>query len=181
MEKQNVSVRKWRLSDADDLAAALNAKSVQDNLRDGLPFPYTKKDAEDFISFALSADPNEHFMFAVTLDGRAVGSVGVSRMGNIHRFTAELGYYLAEPYWNRGIMSQAVRKVCGIVFAQSDIVRIFAEPFSRNTASCRVLEKCGFVCEGTMRSNAFKNGKTEDMKMYSLLRGEFDGNEGSGN
>ncbi len=176
MEKQNVSVRKWRLSDADDLAAALNAKSVQDNLRDGLPFPYTKKDAEEFISFALSADPNEHFMFAVTLDGRAIGSVGVSRMGNIHRFTAELGYYLAEPYWNRGVMSQAVQKVCGIVFAQSDIVRIFAEPFSRNTASCRVLEKCGFVCEGTMRANAFKNGKTEDMKMYSLLRGEFDGN-----
>lgn len=176
MEEQNVSVRKWRLSDAEDLAAALNAKSVQDNLRDGLPFPYTKKDAEEFISFALSADPNEHFMFAVTLDGRAIGSVGVSRMGNIHRFTAELGYYLAEPYWNRGIMSQAVQKVCGIVFAQSDIVRIFAEPFSRNTASCRVLEKCGFVCEGTMRANAFKNGKTEDMKMYSLLRGEFDGN-----
>ncbi len=175
MEKQNVSVRKWWLSDAEDLAAALNAKSVQDNLRDGLPFPYTKKDAEAFISFALSADPNEHFMFAVTLDGRAVGSVGVSRMGNIHRFTAELGYYLAEPYWNRGIMSQAVQKVCGIVFAQSDIVRIFAEPFSRNTASCRVLEKCGFVCEGTLRANAVKNGKTEDMKMYSLLREEFDG------
>lgn len=175
MEKQNVSVRKWRLSDADDLAAALNAKSVQDNLRDGLPFPYTKKDAEDFISFALSADPNEHFMFAVTLDGRAVGSVGVSRMGNIHRLTAELGYYLAEPYWNRGIMSQAVREVCRIVFERSDIVRVFAEPFSRNIASCRVLEKCGFVCEGTMRSNAFKNGKTEDMKIYSLLRGEFEG------
>lgn len=176
MEEQNVSVRKWRRSDAEDLAAALNAKSVQDNLRDGLPFPYTKKDAEEFISFALSADPNEHFMFAVTLDGRAVGSVGVSRMGNIHRLTAELGYYLAEPYWNRGIMSQAVREVCRIVFERSDIVRVFAEPFSRNIASCRVLEKCGFVYEGTLRANAFKNGKTEDMKMYSLLRGEFDAN-----
>ena len=165
-------IRKWELSDAKDLAAALSNKKVQDNLRDGLPYPYTVQDGKEFISAMLSADENETFAFAIMVDDMVIGSIGIFRQGNIHRQTAELGYYIAEEYWGKGIMTEAVKQICAYVFAKSDIIRIYAEPFAYNIASCRVLEKVGFQYEGTLRSNAVKNGKVIDMEMYSLLKEE---------
>ena len=166
-------IRKWKLSDAKDLAAALSNKKVQDNLRDGLPYPYTEQDGKEFISAMLSADENETFAFAITVNNMVIGSIGIFRQGNIHRQTAELGYYIAEEYWGKGIMTEAVKQICEYVFAKSDIIRIYAEPFAYNIASCRVLEKAGFQYEGTLRSNAVKNSKVIDMKMYSLLKEEI--------
>lgn len=166
-------IRKWELSDAKDLAAALSNKKVQDNLRDGLPYPYTEQDGKEFISAMLSADENETFAFAITVDDMVIGSIGIFRQGNIHRQTAELGYYIAEEYWGKGIMTEAVKQICEYVFANSDIIRIYAEPFAYNIASCRVLEKAGFQYEGTLKSNAVKNGKVIDMKIYSLLKEEI--------
>lgn len=166
-------IRKWELSDAIDLAAALSNKKVQDNLRDGLPYPYTEQDGTDYISAMLSADENETFAFAITVDEKVAGSIGIFRQGNIHRQTAELGYYIAEEYWGKGIMTEAVKQICGYVFDKSDIIRIYAEPFAYNAASCRVLEKAGFQYEGTLRNNAVKNGEIIDMKMYSLLKTEI--------
>ena len=166
-------IRKWELSDAKDLAAALSNKKVQDNLRDGLPYPYTEQDGKEFISAMLSADESETFAFAITVDNMVIGSIGIFRQGNIHRQTAELGYYIAEEYWGKGIMTEAVKQICEYVFGNSDIIRIYAEPFAYNIASCRVLEKVGFQYEGTLRSNAVKNGKVIDMKMYSLIKEEY--------
>lgn len=166
-------IRKWELSDAKDLAAALSNKKVQDNLRDGLPYPYTEQDGKEFISAMLSADKNETFAFAIMVDDKVVGSIGIFRQGNIHSQTAELGYYIAEEYWGKGIMTEAVKQICEYVFGDSDIIRIYAEPFAYNIASCRVLEKVGFQYEGTLRSNAVKNGKVIDMKMYSLIKEEY--------
>ena len=162
-------IRKWELSDAADLAAAVSNKRVQDNLRDGLPYPYPRQDGVAYISEMLSADENKVFAFAIVLGNRAVGSIGIVRQENIHRQTAELGYYLAEEYWGQGLMTEAVKKACQAVFEKSDILRIFAEPFAGNAASCRVLEKAGFQYEGTLRSNAVKNGRVVDMKLYALL------------
>ncbi|MCM1385996.1 MAG: GNAT family N-acetyltransferase [Bacillus sp. (in: Bacteria)] len=163
-------IRKWELSDAKELAAALSNKKVQDNLRNGLPYPYTEQDGKDYISAMLSADENETFAFAITADDKVVGSIGVFRQENIHKQTAELGYYIAEEYWGRGIMTEAVKQICAYVFDKSDIIRIYAEPFAHNDASCRVLEKAGFQYEGTLRSNAVKNDRVVDMKMYALVR-----------
>ncbi len=165
-------IRKWKLSDASDLAAALSNKKIHDNLRDGLPYPYTEKDGADYITAMLSADENETFAFAITADNKVIGSIGVFRQQNIHRQTAEIGYYIAEKYWGKGITTEAVRQICRYVFDKSDIIRIYAEPFAYNTASCRVLEKAGFQYEGTLRNNAVKNGKAVNMKMYSLLKEE---------
>ena len=163
-------IRKWEMADAKDLAKALSNKKVQDNLRDGLPYPYTEQDGEYYITSMLEADENDTFAFAIIVDGKVAGSIGVFRQGNIHRLTAELGYYIGEEYWGRGIMTKAVKQICEYVFEHSDIIRIYAEPFSYNIASCRVLEKAGFQYEGTLRNNAIKNGKILDMKMYSLLK-----------
>ena len=166
-------IRKWMLSDVADLTAAISNKKVQDNLRDGIPYPYTEQDGVDFISAMLSADENDTFAFAITVDEKVIGSIGVYRQENIHRQTAELGYYIAEEYWGKGIMTEAIKQICQYVFQKSDILRIYAEPFAYNEASCRVLEKAGFQYEGTLRNNAVKNGKVIDMKMYSILKAEM--------
>ncbi|NLL77372.1 MAG: GNAT family N-acetyltransferase [Clostridiales bacterium] len=163
-------IRQWEIGDAAHLAWALNNKNIQNNLRDGLPYPYTEKDAIDFIQAMLNSDKNNTFAFAITVNNKAVGSIGVFRKDNIHSRTAEMGYYLAEPLWGNGLGSAAVKKVCDYIFMNTDIIRIYAEPFAYNVASCRVLEKSGFVCEGTLRSNAVKNGQIVNMKMYSLIK-----------
>ena len=166
----DVSLRKWKIEDAPDLAAAINNKNVLDNLRDGIPFPYSVNDAEDFIRAALAAEKDTQYAFAITYDGIVIGSIGVFRRDTVHRFTAELGYYIAEPYWGKGIMTEAVSQMCVYVFDNSDIIRIFAEPYAYNDASCRVLEKVGFQYEGLLRKNVIKSGKMLDMKMYAMIK-----------
>ena len=168
----NCKIRKWKLTDAKDIAVALSNKKIQDNLRDGLPYPYSEQDGIDFISSMLSANEDETFAFAITLDDKVIGSIGVFFFFFIHRQTAEMGYYIAEEHWGKGIMTDVVKQICEYVFKNSDILRIYAEPFAYNIGSCRVLEKTGFQYEGTLRNNAVKNGKVIDMKMYSLLREE---------
>ena len=167
-----VSLREWALSDAPALARLINNKKVQDNLRDGLPFPYGEEDAKVFISEMLASDPDQNIAFAIEADGKLIGSISAVRCGNIHFRTAELGYYLGESYWGKGFATEAVRQICEYVFQKTDIIRIFAEPFAYNAASCRVLEKAGFQLEGVLRSNAVKNGRVQDMNMYARIRKE---------
>ena len=169
----NCKIRRWELSDARDLATALSNKKIQDNLRDGLPSPYTEKDGKEYISTMLAANENDTLAFAITVNGKVIGSIGAFRQTNIHNKTAELGYYIAEEYWGKGIMTEAVKQLCDYVFSHTDIIRIYAEPFAYNIGSCRVLEKAGFQYEGTLRSNALKNGNVLYMKMYSKLKTEL--------
>ena len=140
------SLREWRMEDAGELARIISP-GVLENLRDGIPFPYTQRDGEEFIASMLSADPRRVFAFAITAQGRLAGSITAFRQENIHCRTAELGYYLGEEWWGRGLASSAVAQ-----------------------ASRRVLEKAGFTLEGTLRKNAVKNGEILDMKLYALVR-----------
>ena len=141
----NCKIRKWELSDAADLAAAISNKKVQDNLRDGLPYPYTEQDAIDYISAMLSSDKNETFAFAITADERVIGSIGVFRQGNIHRRTAELGYYIAEGFWGKGIMTEALAITSKYLLEIEDnIKKIHATHDLINPASGRILEKSGY-------------------------------------
>ena len=169
-EDLNINIREWEIEDAPDLVAAINNKKVLDNLRDGIPYPYTEKDAEEFITAMLSAVKDTQYAFAITCVGKVIGSIGVFRRDNVHRLTGELGYYIGEPFWGKGITTEAVRQIRDYVFGNTDIVRIFAEPFAHNKASCRVLEKSGFQFEGLLRQNAIKNGQHMDMKMYAVLK-----------
>ena len=165
-----VRLRAWTLADAPALAKLINNKKVQDNLRDGLPFPYGEEDAKAFLSAVLASDPDQNLAFAIEADGKLIGSISATRCANIHFRTAELGYYLGEPYWGKGFATEAVRQICDYIYRNTDIIRIFAEPFAYNTASCRVLEKAGFQLEGLLRGNAVKNGRILDMKMYARIR-----------
>ena len=163
-------IRSWKMEDANDLALALNNKKILDNLRDGLPYPYTASDAAEYINAMINADSNKNYAFAIISDNKVIGSIGAFRQENIHSRTAEVGYYIAEPYWGRGIGTSAVNQICDFIFSNTDIIRIFAEPFAHNVASCRILEKAGFSFEGTLRKNAVKNGAILDMNMYSLVK-----------
>lgn len=171
MVKQlGVRLREWEKEDSPDLALTINNKKVQDNLRDGIPYPYTEKDADDFIHKTLTAEKDTQYAFAITYNGKVIGSIGVFRKDNVHRLTAELGYYVAEAYWGKGVMTNAVKQICAFVFEYTDILRIFASPLVTNHASCRVLEKAGFAFEGCLRQNVIKNGQVLDMKLYSILK-----------
>ena len=165
-----IEIKKWQTSFAKDLSYALNNKRILNNLRDGLPFPYTENDALEYIDFILSSNENDTFAFAIVVDDKVVGGIGAFRQNNIHSKTAELGYYIAEEYWGKGIMTNVVKNLCAYIFENTDIIRIFAEPFATNLGSCKVLEKAGFTYEGTLKSNAVKNGVVIDMKMYALIK-----------
>lgn len=163
-------IREWRIEDKINLARMMNNKHILDNLRDGIPYPYTVDDAEEFITAMLSSDKAKTFAFAITLNDVVIGSIGVYRCDNIHCRTAEMGYWIGEEHWGNGYGRRAVTQVCKHIFEHTDIIRIFAEPFAHNIASCRILEKAGFRFEGTLHSNAIKNGQVLDMKMYALIK-----------
>ncbi|WP_430748904.1 GNAT family N-acetyltransferase [Candidatus Enterococcus moelleringii] len=162
------TLREWRLEDAKELAALLNNQKIQANLRDGLPYPYRKTDAEEFILTTLLT--NRELSLAIVVEDRVIGSIGVFRQENIHVRTAEIGYYLGEPYWGKGLGTAALKQICQYIFETTDIVRLFAEPFSDNISSCRILEKAGFQLEGSLRKSVFKNGEFKDQQMYSLIK-----------
>lgn len=165
-------INSWREEYAKDLAKALNNLNVLNNLRDGLPYPYTEGDASEFIKAMLGADKSDTFAFAIVCEGKCVGSIAAFRQSNIHFRTAEVGYYVGEEYWGRGIATAALKELCSFIFENTDIIRLYAEPFAYNKGSCRVLEKAGFIKEGTLKSNAVKCGKVQDMVMYAKVKEE---------
>lgn len=160
-------IRDWQVEDAPSVAKYANNRKIWINLRDAFPHPYRLKDAESFISRVNQADPIT--VFAIANQWEAIGSIGLMPGRDVHRHTAELGYWLAEPFWGKGIMARAVRCLTSFAIRNLHMYRIFAEPYITNPASARVLEKAGFVCEGILRSNVFKDGKVLDQLLYSYV------------
>lgn len=172
---KDFTLRPWRTEDAPSLARFADNPRIAANLRDAFPKPYGLDDAREFIASCIANEGGRQLIRAIEIDGAAAGCVNVSLGPDVYRLSAELGYMLAEEYWRQGVMTRAVVQICREAFARFDIVRIYAEPFERNAASRRVLEKAGFTLEGVMRSGVFKNGAVQSYCMYSLLRGEQDG------
>lgn len=131
-------IREWRPDDARDLCKALSDAEVQKNLRDGIPYSYTEKDACEYIAAMLGANQDNIFAFAGTANDRAIGSITAFRQLNIHRYTAVLGYYIGRRYFGEnGIVTRAIKQICGHIFEDSDILRIYAALFAENAASCK--------------------------------------------
>lgn len=166
-------LRKWKKEDAESVAIAANNKAIADNLRNVFPNPYTMDDATWYVNDCIEKADAKQITRAIVVNGKAVGSIGVFIKEDVYEKSAELGYWLAEAYWRKGIMSCAVKEICKDAFTMFDIERIFAEPFERNSGSRGVLEKAGFTYEGTLRNSVYKNGILQSSCMYSLLRGEL--------
>lgn len=168
LELSRCVLRSWRLEDATALAEGANNRSVWLTLRDLMPHPYTIDDARAYLQ-RVAADEAER-SFCIEVDGAAVGGIGIHPREDVHRYTAELGYWLAEPFWDRGIMTEVVRALTEHSLATEPLNRIFAEVYANNPASARVLEKAGFVYEGRLRQNVVKDGQILDSLLYSRVR-----------
>lgn len=169
---KNFTLREWRPSDAQSICLAANNPDVAKYLRNTFPSPYTMDDAVWYVNDCIEKEGQKQITRAVEVDGKAVGSIGVFVKDDVLEKSAELGYWLAQEYWGKGITSSATRLICKEAFDRFDIVRIYAEPFECNTGSRRVLEKAGFTYEGTMRNGVYKNGEILSYCVYSLLREE---------
>ncbi len=163
------TLRKWSLGDIESVAHYANNEKIARNLRDVFPHPYTAEDAKGYIESCI-ANENATLCRAIVVGGEAVGSIGVFPCSDVYRKTAELGYWLAEDFWGKGIMTEATRRICTEAFEKFDIVRIYAEPFAHNQGSRRVLEKAGFTLEGIMKQGVYKRGEIHEYCMYALLK-----------
>ena len=161
-------LRNWQKEDAPPIARHANNRKIWANLRDAFPHPYRLADAETFLSMVSEQEPIT--VFAISHNHEAIGGIGLRMGEDVHRFTAELGYWLAEPFWDKGIMTQAVEKFTEYAFDHFNLYRIYAEPFAFNQASARILEKAGFAREGLMRANVFKDGKILDQLLYARVK-----------
>jgi RimJ/RimL family protein N-acetyltransferase len=162
------TLRPWRRGDEEALVRGANNREVWRNLRDLFPHPYTLADARAWIERCVGLDPPRGF--AIEVRGEACGSIGVFTLEDVHRRTAEIGYWLAEKEWGRGIMTEAVAAMTERAFRELDVVRIQAAVFEWNPASMRVLEKCGYVREAWLRKSVWKDGQLIDSAMYAKLR-----------
>lgn len=161
-------LRPWTLSDLPDLVKYANNPRIAGNMTDGFPHPYNEDNGRNFIAFATKDDPIH--LFAIEINHQAVGGIGIHPQSDIHRKNAELGYWLAEPFWGKGIISRAIPQMVEFAFKTYDITRIYARPFGSNKASQRVLEKTGFKLEARLEKTIFKNGEFQDELIYAIRK-----------
>ena len=168
LELDDVTVRSWRKDDVKALVRHANNPKVAANLRDQFPHPYSRRDAIDFLDYAHTQEPE--CAFAIEYGGEAVGGVGFLLGRDIARRSAEMGYWLGEDFWGRGIATRVVTAVSDWAFDNYHLTRVFAQTFAHNAASIRVLEKSGFVREGIMLRSAIKNGTILDQVLFAKVR-----------
>ncbi len=163
-------IRSWCDTDVESLQRYANNRNIWLNLRDVFPHPYTIEDARWWIEHVSQEDPERSF--AIASDEEPIGGIGLILGDDVHRRNAELGYWLAEPFWGRGIMTGAVCALTKYAFRRFPLNRIYAEPFAHNLASARVLEKAGFLREGVFRASVVKDGAILDQIVYAKLAQE---------
>ena len=167
LEGSRCAVRTWHARDVDAIVRHADNVKIAKQLRDRFPHPYTRHNASEFLQFAASAHPPTNL--AIDVAGEAVGGVGFVPGTDIERYSVEIGYWLGESMWGRGIATEAVTLVADYVFDALGMLRLFAVPFADNTASCRVLEKAGFTREGIMRASSVKFGESRDQALYARI------------
>lgn len=160
-------VRSWEPRDVPSLVANADNRKIWLNVRDRFPHPYTRRDAQLFIKSARQMQPETSF--AIAVGDEAVGGVGFVLQQDVERVSAEIGYWLGEPFWGRGIATEALRAVTAHAIEHHGLTRVFALPFAHNASSVRVLEKAGYVLEGRLRRSCIKNGEIVDQLQYAFV------------
>lgn len=161
-------LRPWRSGDEESLVRHADNRKVWRNLRDQFPHPYTRAHAEAWLR-QVSTETRT-LNFAMVVEGSAAGGIGLRLGRDVHRRSAEIGFWLGEAYWGRGIITEAVRAVTDHGFQSLDLCRIQAAVFEWNPASMRVLEKAGYTCEGRLKRSVIKDGQTIDAFLYAVTR-----------
>ena len=161
-------LRKFRKSDVDHLVKHANNYNVSKYLTSEFPYPYYKEDAESFIEYVSNDNPTK--VFAIEIEGEVAGSIAVTPQIEPNNEDGELGYWLAEKYWNNGIATSAIRKMVDYGFETFDIRKIYATPFIENKASQRVLIKSGFKLESDSKVTIVKNNEEYDVFVFYKIK-----------
>jgi [ribosomal protein S5]-alanine N-acetyltransferase len=161
-------LRPWTIEDLNSLVKFANNFNISRNLMDVFPHPYTAENGKTFIEMASTNFPPN--ILAIEINGEAAGAIGLHPQNDVYRKNAELGYWLAEPYWGKGIITAVIVQMVDYGFQNWDINRIYARPFGYNIASQRALEKAGFVLEARLEKTIFKNGEYYDEMIYAIRR-----------
>jgi len=164
-------IRSYERNDKNALVKYANNTKISNNVRDSFPYPYTEDDAQAWITAATNQNPEINF--GIANRNELIGGIGLMFQPDVYRFSAEIGYWIAEPYWGKGIASLALVALSKYAFEQFDLNRIFAGVFQGNRASMRVLEKSGFKLEGRLRKSVYKDNRFKDQLMYSILKEEL--------
>ncbi len=162
------TLRPFNINDIESLVEYANNSKIAANLTNQFPHPYTRESGEAFIKMTTQQSPPT--ILAIEINGRASGGIGLHIQTDIHIKNAELGYWLAEPYWGKGIMTKAVKHMVNYGFKNLNITRIFARPFGTNIASQKVLKNAGFVLEGKFKDTIYKNGEYLDELIYAIRK-----------
>jgi ribosomal-protein-alanine N-acetyltransferase len=169
---QQCTVRPWRTSDADALVRHANNLNVARQLRDRFPHPYTRRHASAFLKYAAGAS-GAATNFAIDVSGESVGGIGFVPGSDIERYSCEIGYWLGEEYWGRGIVTEALSLLTAHLFERVNMLRVYALPFADNRASIRVLEKAAYVREATLRASSVKFGEPRDQALFAKINPEW--------
>lgn len=164
-------IRSYKISDKEALLNYANNYNISKNLRDTFPYPYTENDANIWISAAINQNPELNF--AIANEHELIGGIGLFKQPDVYRYSAEIGYWLAEPYWGKGIATTSLIALSKYAFTKLNFNRLFAGVFQGNTSSMRVLEKAGYKLEGRFRKAVFKENCFKDQLMYSILKEEL--------
>jgi len=161
-------LRPFRDGDQASIARYANNRRVWLNLRDAFPHPYTRSDADAWVRRVGGQAPPTQL--GIEVAGEVAGSIGLTLQEDVHRRSAEIGYWLGEPFWGRGLMSEAVLAFTAYALATFDVCRLYATVFEWNPASARVLEKAGYVLEGRLRKSVIKDGQAIDQLLFAYVR-----------
>lgn len=164
-------IRSYQYSDQEALVKYANNYNISKLLRDQFPFPYTKTDAETWLIHACNQEIETNFVIAN--ENELIGAIGINLQEDVNRFCAEIGYWIGEPYWGKGIATAALKKCTEFAFANYSLTRIYAQVFEGNDASEKVLLKAGYKKEATLRKSVFKEGKFLDQHIYAILNDEI--------
>ena len=167
IDLRTCQIRSWQLADLDSLVEHANNRKIWLNLRDGFPHPYRKSDGREFLRRMRISRPET--TFAIAVNGEAIGGVGFSLREDVERVSAEVGYWLGEKFWGRGIATESLVAITRHAIETHQVTRLFAVPFAWNVASCRVLEKAGYVLEARLRQSAVKDGQLTDQMQYAFI------------
>jgi RimJ/RimL family protein N-acetyltransferase len=166
--RMGIFIRPWTDTDAESLVKYADNILIWNNLRDYFPSPYTPEHAHDWLEKTVGAEPLINF--AIDLEGEAIGGVGLILNGDVYALSAEVSYWVGEPFWGKGIATEAVRQLTEYTFYYFNIVRLYAEVFETNKSSMRVLEKNGYYLEGLRRKAVFKNNVLMDDYIWVKIR-----------
>ncbi len=162
------TLRQWKESDTESLLKYAGNPKITQFMSEGFSNISTIEGAAKFIDFANSG--TNKIYRAIEMNDEAIGGIGISVQADIYCKNAELGYWLAEPFWGMGIISRAIPMIVADAFKSLDITRVFAKPFQTNYASHRVLEKSGFKLEAIIEKAVFKNSKYLDEYIYAIRK-----------